>query len=123
MKPQGTEMAGWPVTDTHDAVRIQTFRWVGTPEPGEDEEPKPGERLGVREAEADTFVVLAVEESRDGERWSPMHAGRELRPETLAAVAIHEPEETRALEALARLGFLPFEAPREEASEAERPAR
>ncbi len=110
------EVERWNVRFRHGAARIVTFRWRGPPELEPEVAEKSGESLGARDGAADTYVVLAVEE---GERWTPMHADRELRPDTLAAVAIHGPDEAKALEALGRLGFVPVEeAPEAAAGEA-----
>ncbi len=114
------EVERWNVRFRHGAVRVATFRWAGKPEPpevsdetgGDAEAREPRERLGARETASDTFVVLAV---AVGDRWTPMHAGLVLRPDVLASVAIHEPDEATALETLRELGFVPH---REEPAEA-----
>jgi hypothetical protein len=108
------EVERWNVRFRHDAVRIVSLRWVGPPETEAGDGDKAAQPLGARDGTADTYVVLAVEEARDGARWSPMHAGRELRAGAQAAVAIHLPDEEKAREALARLGFVPVEDSPEE---------
>jgi NhaP-type Na+/H+ or K+/H+ antiporter len=112
------EVERWNVRFRHDAVSVVNLRWMGPPETESEDEDKAPRPLGTRDGAADSYVVLAVEDARDGARWSPMHAGRELRVGVLAAVAIHVPDEEKAREALARLGFAPVEIPPEETIDA-----
>lgn len=100
------EVERWNVRFRHGAARVVRFRWAGLPEalPGDDGEA--GQRLGARETGTDGFVVLAVEV---GDHWAPMHADFQPRPDGLAAVALHEPDEETALESLRERGFVPLE--------------
>jgi NhaP-type Na+/H+ or K+/H+ antiporter len=55
----------------------------------------------------DPYILLAV---RRGDRWEPMWKGLETPAGEIAAVAVYEPAEEVALEALARIGWIPAQS-------------
>jgi hypothetical protein len=98
----------WHVRFRHAFVALRHFQYRGPAE-------APAETAGAADApasrsdsaaETDSFILLAV---KHGEHWEPMYRGREIEEGETAAVAIYEAAEETAIEALARIGWIPAE--------------
>jgi Trk K+ transport system NAD-binding subunit len=85
----------WDVRCRHGSVEIQSWCYVGVPEPLEGE---------ARPKVAERFVILTV--SRGG-KVQPMHAKLKLQKGDVAAVAVHSVEREEAHETLRAMGWEP----------------
>jgi len=98
----------WHVRLRHGDVAVRTFRHQepeGAAEAG-GEAADPGESRATAADGAGLFIVLAV---KRGERWVPMSQDLEIEAGETSAVAIYQPHEEAAEEALARIGWIPAE--------------
>jgi NhaP-type Na+/H+ or K+/H+ antiporter len=95
----------WHVRFRHGDVEVRAYRRVEpaeTPEAGD--APAPKERQPPAADGPDPFIVLALE--RD-QRWEPMSHDLEIEAGETAAVAIYQPAEEAARQALAQRGWVP----------------
>jgi hypothetical protein len=96
----------WNVRFRHGDVAVRQFRYLepeGEPEEsGETRDPqasRPNDAGGI-----DPYILLAI---RREEHWEPMCEGLEIETDEIATVAVYEPAEDAAEEALARIGWVP----------------
>jgi NhaP-type Na+/H+ or K+/H+ antiporter len=98
----------WHVRFRHGDVAVRKYRRLepeGAPEAA-GEAPDPEKSQPAAADSPDPFIVLAV---KRGERWKPMSQDLEIEAGEIAAVAIYQPAEQTANEALARSGWVPAE--------------
>lgn len=95
----------WHVRFRHGDVAVRTFCHLeprDAVEAGE-KAPAPEESRATAADGAGLFIVLAV---KRGERWEPMFRDLEIEAGETSAVAIYQPAEEAAEEALARIGWV-----------------
>jgi len=98
----------WHVRFRHGDVAVRSYRHL-EPELAPE---AAGEAFGPQESRTtaadgtEPFILLAV---KRGERWKPFSQDLEIEAGETAAVAIYQPEEQAAQEALARIGWVPAE--------------
>jgi len=98
----------WHVRFRHGDVAVRKYRQRksgGAPEVADDA-PVPEESRPTAADSPEPFIVLAV---KRGERWEPMSQGLEIEAGETSAVAIYQPAEETANEALAQKGWVPAE--------------
>jgi NhaP-type Na+/H+ or K+/H+ antiporter len=88
------------------AVRRFQYRKPAEPPQARSEAPAPELSRATSAGGADSYILLAV---KRGERWNPVYVGLEVEAGQTADVAIHQPAGEAALEALARIGWVPAE--------------
>jgi NhaP-type Na+/H+ or K+/H+ antiporter len=100
------EVERWDVRMRHGGVDVDSWVFVGAPEPEEGEaEAAAGTTGGQRGS--DRFVILTL---RRGTKTGTMHAGLVVAPGDVAAIAVYAPEAERAEEELRDLGWKREEA-------------
>jgi NhaP-type Na+/H+ or K+/H+ antiporter len=98
----------WHVRFRHGDVAVQHFRRLDT-EAGATEAGEAPDTQGARTNGTDgvdPYILLAV---RRGERWKPVWEGLEIEAGETSAVAVYQPAEEAAIQALARIGWVPAE--------------
>jgi voltage-gated potassium channel Kch len=96
----------WHVRFRHGDVTVRRYRHLESEAAVEAEGEAAPESRAPGADGTDPFILLAV---KRGERWEPMSQDLEILAGETSAVAIYQPDEEAAREALARMGWVPVE--------------